>query len=290
VTRHDLTRACRCSARWASRSTPRRGCGTASVIGRGVCPIVDTWWQTETGRAHAHDAARRTRPSRARAGCPSSASTRRSATRTARRSRRAAGCSRPQALAQHAARHLGRPRPVHRDVLEHVRRRRRAGAARASPYYFAGDGAQRDEDGYFWIMGRVDDVINVSGHRLGHHGGRERAGEPTPRSSRRRSWACRTRSRARGSRRSARSSPTRRPRTPTAADALKKALRAHVGDADRGDRQAGPDPVHRRAAQDPEREDHAPPAARRRGGRREIGAGHDDARGLHGAREAAGEG
>jgi acetyl-CoA synthetase len=32
--------------------------------------------------------------------------------------------------------------------------------------YFAGDGARRDEDGYFWIMGRVDDVINVSGHRL----------------------------------------------------------------------------------------------------------------------------
>ena len=33
--------------------------------------------------------------------------------------------------------------------------------------YFTGDGARRDEDGYFWITGRVDDVINVSGHRLG---------------------------------------------------------------------------------------------------------------------------
>ena len=33
--------------------------------------------------------------------------------------------------------------------------------------YFAGDGARRDEEGYFWVMGRVDDVINVSGHRLG---------------------------------------------------------------------------------------------------------------------------
>ena len=33
--------------------------------------------------------------------------------------------------------------------------------------YFAGDGARRDKDGYFWIMGRIDDVINVSGHRLG---------------------------------------------------------------------------------------------------------------------------
>jgi len=34
-------------------------------------------------------------------------------------------------------------------------------------YYLAGDSARRDEDGYFWIMGRIDDVLNVSGHRLG---------------------------------------------------------------------------------------------------------------------------
>ena len=33
--------------------------------------------------------------------------------------------------------------------------------------YFTGDGARRDEDGYYWITGRVDDVINVSGHRMG---------------------------------------------------------------------------------------------------------------------------
>jgi acetyl-CoA synthetase len=33
--------------------------------------------------------------------------------------------------------------------------------------YFTGDGARRDEDGYFWVMGRVDDVLNVAGHRLG---------------------------------------------------------------------------------------------------------------------------
>jgi non-ribosomal peptide synthetase component E (peptide arylation enzyme) len=34
-------------------------------------------------------------------------------------------------------------------------------------YYFTGDGAKRDEDGYYWITGRVDDVINPSGHRIG---------------------------------------------------------------------------------------------------------------------------
>ncbi len=34
-------------------------------------------------------------------------------------------------------------------------------------YYFTGDGARRDADGYYWITGRIDDVLNVSGHRLG---------------------------------------------------------------------------------------------------------------------------
>jgi acetyl-CoA synthetase len=34
-------------------------------------------------------------------------------------------------------------------------------------HYFTGDGARRDEDGYYWVTGRIDDVLNVSGHRLG---------------------------------------------------------------------------------------------------------------------------
>ncbi len=38
---------------------------------------------------------------------------------------------------------------------------------RVPGYYFTGDGCRRDEDGYYWITGRIDDVINVSGHRLG---------------------------------------------------------------------------------------------------------------------------
>ena len=42
-------RRCGCSARWASRSTPRRGCGTTPTSAAARCPIVDTWWQTETG-------------------------------------------------------------------------------------------------------------------------------------------------------------------------------------------------------------------------------------------------
>ena len=52
--------------------------------------------------------------------------------------------------------------------------------------YFAGDGARRDQDGYFWITGRVDDVINVSGHRLST-AEIESASSRTPRSPRPRS-------------------------------------------------------------------------------------------------------
>src|SRR5262249_12209777 len=39
--------------------------------------------------------------------------------------------------------------------------------ARFPGFYFTGDGARRDEEGYFWLMGRVDDVLNVAGHRIG---------------------------------------------------------------------------------------------------------------------------
>ena len=41
--------------------------------------------------------------------------------------------------------------------------------------YFTGDGARRDEDGFFWVVGRIDDVVNVSGHRLGYRRDRKRA-------------------------------------------------------------------------------------------------------------------
>ena len=56
------------------------------------------------------------------------------------------------------------------DAAHDLRRRRALSSsstgAQIPAYYFTGDGARRDQDGYFWIMGRVDDVLNVSGHRL----------------------------------------------------------------------------------------------------------------------------
>ena len=65
--------------------------------------------------------------------------------------------------------------------------------------YFTGDGCRRDEDGYYWITGRVDDVINVSGHRLGHGGGGSRRWSRIPRWPRPPWSAIRTTSRARAS-------------------------------------------------------------------------------------------
>ena len=67
--------------------------------------------------------------------------------------------------------------------------------------YFTGDGARLDDDGYFWLLGRVDDVLNVAGHRLGTMEV-ESALVDHPRSPRPRSSASRTRSRDRRSRRS----------------------------------------------------------------------------------------
>jgi acetyl-CoA synthetase len=61
-----------------------------------------------------------------------------------------------QAVAGDAARHLGRPGALPRHLLVALR----------PQYYFAGDGAKLDEEGNIWLLGRVDDVMNVSGHRL----------------------------------------------------------------------------------------------------------------------------
>jgi hypothetical protein len=241
-------------------------------IGRGLCPIVDTWWQTETGGhmltplpGASHP------PSRDRAACRSSASTRRSATSRATRSTtippRAAraGSSRsaspgPACSAASGATASGSSRRTGASSTS-TRCLEKAGV---SPYYFAGDGAHRDADGYFWILGRVDDVINVSGTASARWRSRARS-SATPRSSRPRSWACRTRSRARASPRSARSSRTTTPSPTTRRARLQASAHRPRRRADRRDRQARPDPVHRRPAQDPKRQDHAPPAPVRRG-------------------------
>ena len=128
------------------------------VVGEERCPIVDTWWQTETGGAMI------TPLPGATALKPGSA------TRPFFGVRPALVDADGAMLEGAAEGNLvildswpGQARTVYGD---HKRFRETYFSAYAG-LYFTGDGCRRDADGYYWITGRVDDVINVSGHRLG---------------------------------------------------------------------------------------------------------------------------
>jgi acetyl-CoA synthetase len=127
------------------------------VIGKGRCPIVDTWWQTETGMILITPlpGAIATKPG--------------SATRPF-----------PGVVAEVVDRQ-GRPMPANqggflviqkpwpamlRTIYGDDERYRQQYWSQVPHAYFTADGARKDPDGYFWIMGRVDDVLNVAGHRL----------------------------------------------------------------------------------------------------------------------------
>src|SRR5205085_4422200 len=127
------------------------------VIGRGRCPVVDTWWQTETGAIMISPlpGAIPTKPG--------------SATRPL-----------PGIIAEvvdnqgrEVPRNMGgflvirKPWPsMLRTIYGDDERYKQQYWTRVRGNYFTADGARMDEDGYLWIMGRVDDVLNVSGHRL----------------------------------------------------------------------------------------------------------------------------
>ena len=133
------------------------------VIGGNRCPVVDTWWQTETGGVMISPlpGATPTKPGSCTLPLPGIAAD----------VVNLQGESVPADEGGYLAGRRpwpGMMRTVHGDTdrfrssyWEHIR------PADGSWLYFAGDGARRDADGYFWVMGRVDDVINVSGHRLG---------------------------------------------------------------------------------------------------------------------------
>ena len=128
-------------------------------IGGERCPIVDTWWQTETGHILITPlpGVTRTKPGSATLPFPGiTAEIRRDDGTTVDVGGGLLVAD--QAMAGDAARHLWRPGPL-----------REAGTwNRWGPdVYFTGDGAKRDEDGYLWLLGRVDDVLNVAGHRIG---------------------------------------------------------------------------------------------------------------------------
>jgi acetyl-CoA synthetase len=128
------------------------------VIGKGRCPIVDTWWQTETGAILISPipGAVSTKPGSATLPFPGIVADIRT------RDGVSVGVDQGGYLV------ITRPWPgMLRTLWGDDERYRKQYWSDVPHCYFTGDGARRDSDGYFWLMGRVDDVINVSGHRLG---------------------------------------------------------------------------------------------------------------------------
>ena len=130
-----------------------------NVVGEGRCPIIDTWWQTETGGMliSPFPAATPLKPGSATFPL--------------------FGVE-PVILDEGGVEVEGNPASgylcikspwpgIMRTVYGDHERFRQTYFDRFPGYYMTGDGVQRDEDGYYWITGRVDDVLNVSGHRLG---------------------------------------------------------------------------------------------------------------------------
>jgi len=129
-----------------------------SVVGETNCPIVDTWWQTETG-AHML-----TPLPGATSLKPGSATLPFFGIQPALLDKDGREIEGPgEGLLMIKRSWPSQLRSVYGD-------HNRFYETYFKPfpgYYFTGDGAKRDEDGYFWITGRVDDVLNVSGHRMG---------------------------------------------------------------------------------------------------------------------------
>ncbi len=129
-----------------------------TVIGKQRCPIVDTWWQTETGAIMIAPlpGATPTVPGTATKPFPGIS------VDIQTKEGKSVGTDEGGYLV------ITKPFPsMLRTIYKDDERYKKAYWSEIPGVYFAGDGARRDSMGNFWIMGRVDDVINVSGHRLG---------------------------------------------------------------------------------------------------------------------------
>jgi len=130
-----------------------------NIIGKGKCPIVDTWWQTETGGILITPlpGATPTKPG--------------SATNPFFGIHPVLLTENGQEIEGNDVQGLlaikeswpGQMRTLYGDHQRFID----TYFSQVPGYYFTGDGARRDEDGYYWITGRVDDVLNISGHRIG---------------------------------------------------------------------------------------------------------------------------
>ena len=130
-----------------------------NIVGKGKCPIVDTWWQTETGGILITPlpGATPTKPG--------------SATNPFFGIHPVLLSEDGQEIEGNDVQGLlaikeswpGQMRTLYGDHQRFID----TYFSQVPGYYFTGDGARRDEDGYYWITGRVDDVLNISGHRIG---------------------------------------------------------------------------------------------------------------------------
>jgi acetyl-CoA synthetase len=127
------------------------------VIGGGRTPVADTWWQTETGQILISPlpGVTTTKPGSATFALPGIGADVVDGN----------GNSVPRGSGGYLV--LTRPWPgMLRGIYGDPERYKETYWSRFDGMYFAGDGAKRDEDGYLWLMGRVDDVMNIAGHRI----------------------------------------------------------------------------------------------------------------------------
>ncbi len=127
-------------------------------IGHERCPIADTWWQTETGSIMIAPIPGAVATKPGSATLPFFGVEPEIVTKDGQ----------PVPAGHGGLLVIKRPWPaMARTIFGDPERYKQAYWSEVPGSYFTGDGARRDEDGYFWLMGRVDDVLSVSGHRLG---------------------------------------------------------------------------------------------------------------------------
>jgi len=125
------------------------------VIGRENCPIVDTWWQTETGGIMITP-------------LPGCVETKPGSATLPFFGVDAAVLDESGEETEAGLLAVRKPWPgMLRGIYGNEERFKETYWSKWPGIYFPGDGAKRDKDGYFWILGRVDDVVNISGHRIG---------------------------------------------------------------------------------------------------------------------------
>jgi len=154
--KHDLT-SLRLLGTVGEPINPEAWMWYRKVIGGERCPIVDTWWQTETGGIMISPlpGATPTKPGSATRPLPGIAAD------VVKKDGTPCGPNEGGFLV------ITRPWPsMLRTIFGDHDRYVATYFTEIPGMYFAGDGARKDPDGYFWVMGRVDDVINVAGHRL----------------------------------------------------------------------------------------------------------------------------